>query len=400
MFPNAPGAKKKYPLNAKSLRSRIAMVSARVQTESLPSSKPDDGGGHGKGVSELSKRLVQLGYEVDVWAGQSENGLEIGTLSPHVRLIRLPGAVGLPEWNLQARQLMEQSGLKYKFINSHHWHGYLAGHQLSGVFGLLHVHTPDTLSFWRKRPADGPRGLNGVPRPLQREIFLPDFGSSGEKRLIVPPGYDENRFFPVDDIVREAIRRRLGFTGPVIHGLGRLTEDGACARILQAFATVAQQLPDAELHLAVAGKSLTPEEVRAFIGLRALVTQLGLSKRVQLRGGVSADQFIDYCRAAELTVFCSESACFDQAAVEAMACGSPTLLIVPGGLYRALGFKEPGLHADLRNPKKLGLMMLKILRQPRLRADLSNLGAREVRRLFSWGSVAKQFSVLAERTGS
>ena len=87
-------------------------------------------------------------------------------------------------------------------------------------------------------------------------------------------------------------------------------------------------------------------------------------------------------------------------AIEAMASGTPTVVTVHGGLYRALTFGRHALYADPFDREDLGIMMFKVLRHPRLATRLSRMGAHKARSLFTWTGVAQQLVAVVEQRES
>ena len=86
-------------------------------------------------------------------------------------------------------------------------------------------------------------------------------------------------------------------------------------------------------------------------------------------------------------------------AIEAMASGTPTVVTVHGGLYRALSFGRHALFADPMDREDLGITMAKIFRHSRLQSRLSRMGAHKARSLFTWTGIAQQLvSLIEERT--
>src|SRR5690606_39856469 len=57
--------------------------------------------------------------------------------------------------------------------------------------------------------------------PQQLDLLKSDYDVHPSRIRMIPPGYDDNRFFPVSMASREVIRHRLGFEGKVITSIGR-----------------------------------------------------------------------------------------------------------------------------------------------------------------------------------
>jgi mannosylfructose-phosphate synthase len=419
-------------LNANSGLPRIAMVFLHDTLVPRPELVAPDVTDPVHYLLELSRRLAQSGYEVDIWTRQLNGQIQVEPVAPHVRIIRVPWSGknfvpwehlfdGLPAWNKSAVQFIRQHQLVYEVVNSHFWDSCQAGQRMAEELGVRHIHTPHGLGALIKReagpnvapdaatpaePIDAARrvihershfaaaDILVATTPGQHEMLMTDYQIPGEKCFMVPPGYDDTRFFPVGDFTRQAIRRRLGFSTPVILAIGRLSKDKGHELLIRAFALVVERLPDAILHLAVGGEHLSQEEQTVFFYLRALVSELGLASKVKFAGSIPADQLPDYYRAVDVFVLSSRQEALGTTAIEAMACGTPTVLTVHGDLHHAVTFGQHGLYADPHDSEDFGIMIAKILKHPRLRSQLRQQGAEKARSLFTWRQVAHQFGEL------
>jgi mannosylfructose-phosphate synthase len=321
-------------INAKSSLPRIAMISTHGYVAANPPLGAADTGGQVVFVLELSKKLAQLGYEVDIWTRRFEDQPEIEPVAEQVRIIRVrcggPNFIPkeylyekLPVWAENALRYINKHGLKYEFINSHYWDAGVAGQHVSEVLGVPHIHTPHSLGAWKKRQmendyagdaANFERQYNFGKRihherllyesahmviattPPQLELLLSDYEVPPEKCRMIPPGYDDNRFFPVSEATERSLRQKLGFTGPVVMAVGRLARNKGYDLLIQGFQLVARRNSQVTLYLAVGGTSLTPLEETILGELKALVGGSGLDERVRFGSFIPDDQLADYYR--------------------------------------------------------------------------------------------------------
>jgi mannosylfructose-phosphate synthase len=410
------------------------MVSTHGYVAAEPPLGKVDTGGQVVYVLELAKKLAQLGFEVDIWTRRFEDQPEIDVINDRVRVIRIPcGGRNfiekeylvrhLAEWAENALRFIQRHGLKYRFLNSHYWDAGFATQRLSDALGAPHIHTPHSLGIWKRQlmERDYPEDAANFERkynfgqrineetllyrnchmviattPLQMDMLLADYGLPAEQATMIPPGYDDNRFYPVSAGTRSAIRQRLGFEGNVVLAVGRLARNKGYDLLLDAFTLAAARLPDVKLHLAVGGTSRNPHEQGIHAELIARVETLGLGGRVVFGGFVPDADLADYYRAADVFVLSSRYEPFGLTAIEAMACGTPTVVTTHGGLYRALTFGRHALYADAFDKEDLGISIVKILKHPRLRTRLSRMGAHKARSLFAWTGVAQQLISLIE----
>jgi mannosylfructose-phosphate synthase len=286
-----------------------------------------------------------------------------------------------------------------------------------------HVHTPHSLGLWKKQlmekdypgaAANFEKKYNFTQRineetllyrhcdeviattPLQIDMIVGDYGAPAERVHMIPPGYDDNRFFPVSAASRHAIRQRLGYTGRAVLAIGRLARNKGYDLLIDAFAIVASRIPDAVLHLAVGGTLLNAAEQKILDDLKSQVATLGLTERVKFSGFVADAELADHYRAADAFVLSSRYEPFGMTAIEAMACGAPTVITTHGGLYRAVTFGRHALYADPFDKEDLGISIVKILKHSRLNTRLSRMGAHKARSLFTWTGIAQQLTSLIE----
>ena len=203
---------------------------------------------------------------------------------------------------------------------------------------------------------------------------------------MIPPGIDEGRYTPVTSAETNAIRRRLGFLDHDIYTVGRAAANKGYDLLIRALPELRKEIPDAQLKLAVGANSRNDHsKVEKW---KALAAELGMAPHVQWLGYVEDDDMPDHYRAAPVFALPSRYEPFGMTAIEAMACGTPCVITVHGGLEEVFDFGSQALFADPKRSREFGVMLSMPLRYPRLRERLSIDGARFARRMFGWRSIA------------
>jgi mannosylfructose-phosphate synthase len=415
-------------------RPRAALISTHGYVAASPPLGAADTGGQVVYVLELARKLAQLGYCVDIFTRRFEEQPASEQVDELVRIVRIPcgGKNFIPkeylqrhmmEWCEGALRFIRSEGTTYQFINSHYWDAGVGGQRLSEALKVPHLHTPHSLGLWKKRQmetdypdraADFEREFNFSERikheliiyrscdmviattPLQLDMLVTDYGLDAARVQMIPPGYDDNRFFPVSAASRQMARQRLGFAGKTVLALGRLATNKGYDLLIDAFSVLAEREPEARLHLALGGEQLDAQEAALLAGLRQRVAELALEERVTFAGFVPDEDLPDTYRAADLFVLSSRYEPFGMTAIEAMASGTPTVVTVHGGLYRTISYGRHALFADPFDKYDLGITMMKPLRHARMAGRLSRMGAHKARSLFTWTGIAQQLIGLVE----
>ena len=395
-----------------------------------------DTGGQVVYVLELSKKLAQLGYKVDIWTRRFEDQKEIEEVEENVRIIRMKcGGTEfipkeylykkLPEWTENALRFIKKRRLQYQFINSHYWDAGLAGQHLAEVLRVPHIHTPHSIGKWKQRQmqTDFPEDVEKLEKtynfsrrihhettlyreadmviatsPMQLDMFYKDYSLPRNKVRMIPPGYDDNRFFPVGEATQEAIREDFNLPKDlkIISSIGRLSRNKGFDLLVDAFSVVAERADDVILRLAVGSESEGNTEDPMRAELEEKISQLGLEDRVILSDSLPDEEMPDFYRAADVFCLPSRYEPFGMTAIEAMACGTPTVVTTHGGLYRTLTYGTDALFADTFDKVDFGITILKAIRYKKIRDRMSEEGAHTVRSLFTWTGIAQQLLKLVE----
>lgn len=411
---------------------RIMMISTHGYVSGQPEFGRPDTGGQVVYVLRLSECLARLGYAVDIFTRQFEDQPHIEILGDGLRIVRIPAGgpdfirkewMGdvMPEWSKNAEAFIRDAGLEYAFVNSHYWDAGLAGDALSSRLAIPHVHTPHSIGAWKRDNMDGAadeleREYNFRRRirdekaiydsadillattPQQRDILqATDYDIPSDKIAVIPPGYDDNQFFPVSLASRTALKRDLDLDGPLVLALGRIADNKGYDLLVRAMPVVTARVPGARLLLAIGSTDPTPGEQEQVAILRRLAADLGIEDRILIRDYIPDEQLADHYRAADVFALSSRYEPFGMTAVEAMACGTPTVVTTEGGLWEMVTWGLDALYADPFDPEAFGHAIASVLEYPRIAAQLSRGGSLRARARFTWNGIAQQVLNVLQR---
>jgi mannosylfructose-phosphate synthase len=409
---------------------RIMMISTHGYVAAEPELGRPDTGGQVVYVLELSKCLARMGYKVDVLTRRFDGQPSIEPITRRARVVRIPCGGGafipketlcesIPEWVENAARWIRAEKLTYSLINSHYWDAGLAGQALANRFRVSHVHTPHSIGSWKRDNMDGdPAELEKkynfnrrireekvvydesdlliATTPPQRDILRGGYDVPLDKIRVIPPGYDDQRFYPVSLFTRRTLKHELGLEGPVVLALGRIAKNKAYDLLLRSMPPVFERVPGSRLVLAVGSTSPSESEIEMIYSLRRLAHELVIADRVVFKDYISDEELPDYYRAADVFALSSRYEPFGMTAIEAMACGTPTVITTEGGLCEQIAWGIEALYANPFDPEAYGHAIAAVLRYPQIAAQLSKFGPRKARSRFTWTGVAQQLLMALE----
>lgn len=415
--------------NKNTPHGNLLLISIHGYVAAEPELGKPDTGGQVVFVLELAKRFARLGYKVDLVSRRFGRQPEFDKINPNLRVWRIPFGgkdfIRKEDMHGLLRDFVtnflaeaNRRGLRYDVVNSHYWDAGWAGQRIAEEMRIPHVHTPHSLGSWKRKDMKG-AGPDGekiyrfteriekefliyrncdhiiATTEQQAELIRKDYGIPLDHVTMITPGIDEQRFTPAQPDRIAEVRERLGFAPTDVYCVGRAAMNKGIDLLIASLPALHRLVPKARLQLAVgAGSERDRERVEEW---KKLGSALGVSRRLRWRGYVTDEEMTDHYRAAGVFALCSRYEPFGMTAIEAMACGTPTVVTVHGGLHEAIEFGQHALYADPKRPEEYAAMLALPMRYPQLRERLSVEGARFARRQFGWTGIARRTLALFDR---
>ena len=394
---------------------RIALLSYR--------SKPHCGG-QGVYVRHLSRELVALGHDVEVFSGQPYPELDPGvklTKLPSLDLYREPDpfrtpkpseirdaidvlevatmyTAGFPEpltFSLRAARVLKKRLSDFDVVHDNQTLGYgLLDLARTGIPLVATIHHPITfdrrvdmsnargrkkISTWRwygfltmqGRVARRMKHVLTVSKSSARDIAA-DFGVSPDRIEVIPLGVEPEVFQHYQD---------PRVPGRIVAMASADTPMKGVATLLEAFAKLRTER-DVELLLITRPKPGGRTE--------QLIDRLAIKDSVRFVSGLSDTELAEVVGSAEVACVPSLYEGFSLPTVEAMACGTPLVVSRAGAIPEVVG--EDGLCADLVTPGDVGELaaaLEALLDDPERRHRMGAAGRRRALEKFSWRAVAE-----------
>ena len=393
---------------------RVALLSYR--------SKPHCGG-QGVYVRHLSRELVALGHEVEVFSGQPYPELDPGvqlTRVPSLDLYREPDpfrtprprefrdlldveevltmwTAGFPEpktFSKRAARVLEHRLGDFDVAHDNQALGYgILDIQAAGLPVLTTIHHP--ISFdrrldlvaaadWRKRltlrrwygflrmQGKVARRATRVLTPSESSLrdIVTDFGVDPSIISVVPLGVDDVFEPPTTPRVPGRIVAIASADAP-IKGVATLLE--ACAKLRT----------ERKLELVIVGRPQPRGRTQN------LIDELGIRDCVSFVHDITDRELVEVMGSAQVACVPSLYEGFSLPTAELMACETPLVVSRAGALPEVVG--RAGLCADLVTPGDVGELrtaLAALLDDPVRRARMGHAGRQRAQELFSWRAVA------------
>jgi len=211
-----------------------------------------------------------------------------------------------------------------------------------------------------------------------------------ERIEIVPPGVDHALFSPGNQAgARWALRtddRR-----PLLLFIGRIQPLKGVDVAIETLARI--ERTDARLWI-VGGASGDKGDAEV-IRTNRLIDELGVRDRIEFKPPVPHHLLSTYYRAADVCLVPSRSESFGLVALEAAACGTPTVASAVGGLLTLVEHGHSGYLVDGRDPADYAAWVNAILEDPVLARRLSVSAAARAR-TYTWSTSAARLRRLYE----
>lgn len=405
------------------------MMSLHGYVAAKPQLGLPDTGGQVVYVLELAKKFHAMGYRVDVVTRRFEGQPAIERMGRGLRVWRVPfggrGFVRKEDMHEHLGEFVErfvtvvgEQQIAYDVVSSHYWDAGWVGQKVAEALGVVHVHTPHSLGWWKRRQMRVSKDdLGGAYRFEERiakerwvlkrcdhvvatthqqvEVMQEQYGVAGDRVTMIPPGLDESRFYPVGEGELAAIRRRMGVGARDVYAVGRAAMNKGYDLLIGSLPALRRLVPRARLVLATGADSAADR--RRIEQWKKLASELGVAEQIVWKGYVGDEQMADAYRAAGVFALPSRYEPFGMTAAEAMACGTPAVLTVHGGLHELLEYGKQALWADPHRPEEFAAAIAMTMRYPQLRRRISENGSRWARREFGWSGIARRMIALFDR---
>ncbi len=390
-------------------------------------------GGQGIYIRHLTRELVRLGHEVEVFSGQPYPDLDEGvrlTKVPSLDLYREPDpfrvptlrefrdsidveefltmcTAGFPEpktFSLRIARLMKDRAADFDIAHDNQVLGTgimeLENYGLPVIATIHHPITMDrkidmeTAPHWRKRLTlrrwyGFLRMQTKVARRL-RKVLVPSESSRRDiaRDFGVDPARMETILLGVDEVFVPPSVPRV--PGRILAMASADAPMKGIATLLEAFAKLSVER---ELSLVLVTR---PEP-----GGRTeqLIDRLGIIDKVSFVSGVSDEELVAVMGSAELACVPSLYEGFSLPTAELMACETPLVVSRAGAIPEVVG--ADGVCADLVTPGDVGELvtaLAALLEDPERRAAMGRAGRARVQELFSWRAVAEATAAAYEET--
>lgn len=201
---------------------------------------------------------------------------------------------------------------------------------------------------------------------------------------VIPPGYA-----PLATVAPAGtFRSKYGISGPYLLFVGRLASNKGLLPLVEAFAAVAHDHPDATL-------VLVGEDGGMRSAVEAAAARSGLGARLRIVGHVGEDAVLaDAFRDARFTILPSEYEAFGLVLLESLAQGTPVIASRVGGIPEFVPDGQAGLLVPPNDPGELARAIERLWTDETLGRHLGAYGREYVVPAYTWDHLVDRLLTL------
>ena len=403
--------------------TRIALVSEHASPLALLGG--EDAGGQNVYIDEVSRRLAELGYSIDIFTRRDSRSLpEVTAWAPGVRVVHLEAGppIALPKDELWGHmpafqrsllRFMLRSGSRYDLLHGHFWMSGWVVSRLQRVLGVPTVQLFHATGVTKRRhqgAADtSPDARIAVEReivasvdrviaqcPAEQTELVEEYSADPRRVTLIPAAVNAERFRPS---AQAEARHLIGLanSGPVVVYVGRMLPRKDVRNVVAAVAELHHRYAMPARLLLVGGDN-NPDSVaaREVALLRTLAAEHGIAAHVHFYGPQQPERLrLFYC-AGDVAVTTPWYEPFGLTPLEAMACGRPVVGSAVGGLPFTIQDGVTGLLVPPQQSASLAAALDGLLRRPELRQTMGQAARARVEREFTWTITARRTAMLYE----
>ncbi|WP_346320094.1 glycosyltransferase [Chitinophaga sp. YIM B06452] len=406
------------------MRTRIAFISEHASP--LAALGGIDAGGQNVYVGELARQLARKGYQVDIYT-RRENARypECIPWSNNIRIIHITAGPAeciekeqllpyMTEFRDQMLAFMQREKLHYHLVHANFFMSAKVAMELKEILRIPYVVTFHALGHIRRlHQAEQDRFPPERIRIEQEAIMQADqviaecpqdmddlvqyYDAPADKITLVPCGVNPEEFFPVS---KELARMELKIPTDeaLLLQLGRMVPRKGVDNVIEALARL--KYPGRKVRLMIVGgeaetcgTGVNPEIRR----LKEIAARLGVQAAVTFTGKKGREELKLYYSAADLFITTPWYEPFGITPLEAMACGTPVIGSMVGGIKYSVLDGKTGALVPPQDPEALAVKIHGLLTDPALLQKMSEAAVKRVRAMFTWQHVAAKMSMVYEQ---
>jgi glycosyltransferase involved in cell wall biosynthesis len=359
---------------------------------------------------EQSKRLTEMGYQIDVLTSKFEGrdtnpikGIKIHEY-PSLNVAKRFG-VPYPIISFKAYKEFTKIIAKCDIVHAHghvYMSSYLSGMVAKKLRKPFIVTQHNTFIDYRSL-LNIVEELNDqvIGKPVLKHAdrittvsketmkYVLRLGADKAKTRVIHNGVDINTFRPVN---KQESRTRLGLpkNRKIVLSVRRLVYKNGLGTLIESVPEVAKEHPDVLFVVAGKGPSRKLIEDR--------IKELGISQNITLAGFVPDELLPVYYDAADIFILPSASGeGLPLVLLEAMACGLPVIATAVGGTPEILKNMKNGVLVPPLNPKAMAESTSKLLSEQKLATTLGEEARRNVEDRYTWTENVHQLQAIYEK---